>query len=284
VDGYIAGLDEVDASVIESAERLRIVARYGVGVDRVDVAVATTHGVVVTNTPGSNSGAVAELTIALMLSLARQITAANEAVRHGDWPTLDGVGIRRKTVGLIGFGSVGREVARRLKGFGCRLVAFDPYVEQEIAEEYEVRLVSLEEILPEADFISLHAPATDSTVRMVDREFLERMKRGSFLINTARGDLVDEEALVSSLEKGHLQGAALDCFSQEPPQKDSALLRLSQVIVTPHTAAHTDEAMNQMGWTALNCCLAALRNERPLHVVNPEVFEVRHHQESDREP
>jgi D-3-phosphoglycerate dehydrogenase len=110
------------------------------------------------------------------------------------------------------------------------------------------------------------------------------MKRGAFLINTARGDLVDERALIKALEKGHLKGAALDCFRQEPPEKDSALLKLPQVIVTPHTAAHTDEAVNQMGWAALNCCLAALRNERPLHVVNPEVFEVRRHQENDREP
>ena len=273
VDGYIAGLDEVDASVVEAADRLRVIARYGVGIDRVDVATATANGILVTNTPGSNSAAVAELTIAFILSLARDIIRANEAVRRGEWPVLDGIGIRGKTVGLIGFGSVGREVAKRLKSFDCRLLAFDPYVQTEVADKYDVRLVSLETLVPEADFVSIHAPATDATVGMVNGEFLGRMKKGAFLINTARGDLVDEPALITALESRHLQGAALDCFRQEPPDRNSRLFRLPSVIFTPHTAAHTDDAMNQMGWTALGCCLAALRGETPKHVVNPEVFE-----------
>ena len=198
---------------------------------------------------------------------------ANEAVRRGEWPRLDGIGIRGKTVGLIGFGSVGREVARRLKGFECRVLAFDPLIRPEIAEEYGGRLVPLEELLPQADFVSLHAPATESTIGMVNQEFLGRMKKGAFLINTARGDLVDDRALIGALESGHLKGAALDCFSQEPLDKDSPLLRLPNIILTPHTAAHTDEAVNQMGWMALKDCLAALQGERPLHIVNPEVLE-----------
>ncbi len=284
VDGYIAGLDEVDASVIEAANRLKVIARYGVGIDQVDIAEATRHGIVVTNTPGANSAAVAELAIALMVSLARNLIAANEAVRRGEWPALDGIGIRGKTVGLIGFGSVGREVARRLKDFGCYLIACDPLIRPEIAEEYGVRLVALQELLPDTDFVSLHAPATDSTVGLVNREFLARMKKGAFLINTARGELVDEWALAAALESGHLQGAALDCFSQEPPDKDNRLLRLPQVIVTPHIGAHTDEAVNQMGWTALKNCLAALRGERPPHIVNPEVLERLYLEESDVSP
>ena len=279
VDGYIAGLDEIDSSALEAADRLRIIARYGVGIDRVDVAAATAKGIVVTNTPGANSAAVAELTIAFILSLARHIIRASEAVRRGEWPVLDGIGIRGKTVGLIGFGSAGREVARRLKGFDCRLLAFDPYVQTEIDDKYGVRLVPLETLITEADFLSLHAPATEATVGMVNEELLERMKKGAFLINTARGDLVDEPALIAALESGHLQGAALDCFSQEPPDRNSRLFQLPSIIFTPHTAAHTDDAMNQMGSTALGCCLAGLRGETPEHVVNPAVFE-----RSSREP
>jgi D-3-phosphoglycerate dehydrogenase / 2-oxoglutarate reductase len=272
VDGYIAGVDEVDASALEAADRLRIIARYGVGIDRLDVAAATAKGIVVTNTPGANSAAVAELTIAFILSLARHIIRASDAVRRGEWPVLDGIGIRGKTVGLIGFGSVGREVARRLKGFECRLLAFDPYVETKIADKYGARLVPLETLACEADFVSLHAPATEATVGMVNEEFFSLMKKGAFLINTARGDLVDEPALITALESGHLQGAALDCFSREPPDRDSHLFELPSVIFTPHTAAHTDDAVNQMGWTALGCCLAALRGETPEHIVNPEVL------------
>lgn len=273
VDGFIAGIDEVDASVIEEANRLRVIARYGVGIDRVDIGEATRRGIVVTNTPGANSGAVAELAIALIIALARNLMRADGAVRRGEWPRLDGIGIRGKTVGLIGFGSVGRAVARRLRGFECVLLAFDPFVHPEIGKEYGVRMVSIEELLAGADFVSLHAPATESTVGMVNRKFLERMKSGAFLINTARGDLVDEAALIRALESGHLKGAALDCFSREPLGKDSPLLMLPNIILTPHTAAHTDEAINQMGLMALADCLAALQGERPMHIVNPEVFQ-----------
>jgi len=284
VDGYIAGLDEVDASVIEAANRLKIIARYGVGIDRVDIGEATGRGIVVTNTPGANSAAVAELTIALMLSLARNLIAANEAARHGEWPAMNGIGLRGKSVGLIGLGSVGREVARRLKDFGCNLLAFDPFVGPEIAGEYGVRLVPLEELLGHADFVSLHAPATDLTFGMVNRDFLKRMKTGAFLINTARGALVDELALMGALESGHLRGAALDCFYREPPDKDNPLLTHPRVIATPHIAAHTDEAVNRMGWAALENCLAVLRGERPLHIVNPEVLELSCHEETDVRP
>jgi D-3-phosphoglycerate dehydrogenase len=275
VDGYIAGLDEIDASVIAAAEGLRVISRYGVGVDRVDIAAATASGIVVTNTPSTNSGAVAELTIAFMLCLARNLITANAALRRGEWPVLDGIGIRGKTVGLIGFGAVGREVAKRLKCFECPVLAFDPYVKRDVAEEHGVSLVPLGALLSEADFVSLHAPATDLTIGMVNQEFLGRMKKGAFLINTARGDLIDEAALVTALENGHLQAAALDCFSREPVDKDNALLRLPQVVATPHTAAHTDEAANRMGWTAIDNCLAALRGERPANLVNPEVWEQR---------
>lgn len=272
VDGYIAGLDQIDASALDTAESLQVIARYGVGLDGVDLAVATAKGIVVTNTPGANAQAVSELTIGLMLSLARQICAGNQAVRQGEWPRYAGVGLQGKTVGLLGFGTIGREVAARLRSFGCQLLATDPNVTAPEAEANGARLVPLAQLLSDADFISLHAALLSETRGIVDRDFLQRMKPGSFLVNTARGELIDEDALLQALQEGRLAGAALDCFSQEPPVESNPLLRMPQVVVTPHTGAHTDQAMNRMGRMALESCLAVLQGERPEHVVNPEIY------------
>jgi D-3-phosphoglycerate dehydrogenase len=272
-DGYIAGLDQIDAFVIGAANRLKVIARYGVGVDRVDVKAATKKGIVVTNTPGANSVAVAELTVALMLALGRQLCKADQATRRGQWPRFSGVGLRGKTVGLVGFGAIGREVATRLKGFGIRILVSDPYVKREMVEGRGVELVSLDELLALSDFVSLHASLNPATAGMVDQSFFRKMKTGSFLVNTARGELIDEPALNHALLEGHLRGAALDCFSKEPPDADNPLLQLPQVMVTPHTGSHTDEAMNTMGWMSLQACMAVLRGERPPRIVNPEVYE-----------
>ena len=272
IDGWIAGLDEIDASVIAAADRLKVIARYGVGFDRVDVAAATQRGIVVTNTPGANSAAVAELTIGLMLALARRICQANQAVRSGQWPRISGVGLAGKTVGLVGFGSIGREVACRLSAFGCRVLVADPYVSAEVVSGCGAGPMSLDELLPVSDFVCLHAAATRVTTGMVNDSFLRKMKPGAFLVNTARGELIDEAALAHAIESGQLRGAALDCFCKEPPGTDHPLLGLPQVIVTPHTGAHTDEAVNAMGRMALDACLAVLRGERPAHVVNPDVY------------
>lgn len=272
MDGIIAGLDEINASVIEAANRLKVIARYGVGVDRVDVACATRHGIVVTNTPGSNSVAVAELTIGLILTLARKICFACESTRRGEWQRIDGIGIKGKTIGIIGLGSIGREVSRRLSAFECRILAFDPFVSREALASFHVELVPLDVLLPVSDFVSLHLTLTSETVGMVNEEFLKRMKKGAFLINTARGELVNENDLVEAVKYGHLKGAALDCFSKEPPDKDNPLLSLPQVIVTPHTASHTDEAIYRMSRMSMENCLAVLAGERPMNIVNPEVY------------
>ncbi|MGE5257385.1 MAG: phosphoglycerate dehydrogenase [Hyphomicrobiales bacterium] len=271
-DGYIAGLDQVDASVIEAAGRLKVIARYGVGIDRVDVPAATRRGVVVTNTPGANSAAVAELAITLMLALGRDLCRADRAIRRGEWLRVMGVGLRGKAVGLVGFGAIGREVALRLKGFGCRVLAFDPYVKPEVLEGIGVERADLDELLAQSDFVSLHTALTAGTAAMVDRSFLNKMKPGSFLVNTARGELVDEGALKETLEEGRLRGAALDCFSEEPPPVHHPLFSLPQVLATPHMAAHTDEAVHTMGRMSVEACLAVLRGERPAHVVNPEAL------------
>ena len=271
IDGWIAGLDHIDAEVIAAAPRLQVIARYGVGLDRVDLTAATSRGIIVTNTPGANAASVAELAIGLILALARQIPQADRATKQGDWPRIDGVGLRGKTVGLIGLGAIGSAVAQRLYGFECKILAADPNIPNGYAQD-DVQLLALPDLLGKSDFVSLHVPALPSTVGMVDAAFLAQMKPGAFLVNTARGELINEGALYEALKSGHLRGAALDCLGQEPPCPDKPLLELPQVIVTPHTGAHTDEAVDAMGRMALQACLAVLDGKKPEHVVNPEVY------------
>lgn len=268
VDGYIAGLDEIDAAALAAAPCLRVIARYGVGVDNVDLAAARRQGIVVTNTPGANAGAVAELAIALMLNLLRPIAAAAERTRSGEWPRMAGLSLEGRTVGLIGFGAIGREVARRLQNFGCRLVAYDVVANPEVARLYGVVQVSQEELLAAADIVSLHVPVLPSTRGMVDASFLARMRPGAFLVNTARGELIDEGALYTALVEKRLAGAALDAFVQEPPAAGNPLLALPNVIPTPHMGAHTDGATTTMGRMALADCLAVLQGSAPAHPVS----------------
>ncbi len=267
VDGLIAGLDAVDAAALAAADSLRVVARYGVGTDNVDLAAARARGIVVTNTPGANAGAVAELTVALLLLLARPVLSAAAATREGGWPRTSGLSLGGKTVGLVGFGAIGRAVARLLSGFGCRLLAYDPWCDPEQAARLRVAVVNLGALLAVSDFVSLHAPVTPETRSMVDGTFLDNMKPGACLVNTARGDLVDEAALHAALASGRLRGAALDAFAHEPPGAANPLLSLPNVIATPHMGAHTDGATTTMGRMALADCLAVLRGEEPVHRV-----------------
>ena len=267
MDGYIAGLDDITRTVIEAADRLKVIARYGVGTESVDLQAAREHGIIVTNTPSANSGSVAELTLALMLSLARHIPSAIQSTKFGGWPRLPGLSLEGKMVGLIGFGSIGQNVARRLMGFDCKVVAFDPAADSEKANQFHVTLLPFAEVISQADFLSLHCSVTDKTRGMVNVKFLEQMKPGAFLINTARGELIDETALFEVLKTGKLNGAALDVYSKQPPGADNLLLGLPQVLTTPHMGAHTDGAMNAMGWGALNDCLAVLRGDEPANRV-----------------
>ncbi len=259
VDGFIAGLDAIDAEALAAADSLRIIARYGVGTNNVDLAAAQARGIVVTNTPGANAGAVAELTVALLLLLARPIISAAAATRAGGWPRTAGLSLAGKTVGLVGFGAIGRAVARLLAGFECRLLAADPWCDVDLAAQLAVTPVELDDLLAASDFVSLHAPVMPETRGMVDAAFLGRMKPGASLVNTARGELVDEKALYEALAAGHLRGAALDAFAVEPPGADNPLLGLPNVIATPHMGAHTDGATTTMGRMALKDCLAVLR-------------------------
>jgi D-3-phosphoglycerate dehydrogenase len=267
VDGYIAGVDAIDRAALEHADKLRVISRYGVGVDSVDLQVARERGIVVTNTPGANSVSVAELTVGLLLSLARQIPEGASALRQGNYPRLAGVSLEGKAVGIVGLGAIGKELARRLRGFDCRIIAYDPFPDRAFAEANGVELLPLENLLELSDFVSLHLPLLPETQGLVNRDFLARMKRGAFLVNTARGEIVEETALLEALQSGHLRGAALDVFAVEPPSPDNPLLALKQVIATPHLASQTDSATNRMGWMALQDCLAVLRGEAPAYRV-----------------
>ena len=267
IDGYIAGVDTIDKEVIQAADQLRIIARYGVGVDAIDLEAARQAGIMVCNTPGANSTSVAELTIGLMLSLARNLPVAFQATKAGEWPRLSGLTLEGKTIGLIGFGAIGQHVARRLSGFNCTILVYDPLVKHAPQELANVQILSSDEVIRRSDFLSLHCALTAETKNMVDARFLAQMKPGAFLINTARGELIDEGALFDALQDGKLRGAALDVFTHQPPGKEHPLLGLPQVIASPHMGAHTDSATNAMGWMALRECLAVLRGENPLHRV-----------------
>lgn len=261
--GYIAGLDYVDRAALEAADQLKIIARYGAGVDRVDLAAAKEKRIMVTNTPDANTVSVAELAIGLMLALARHIPSANNSTKQGDWPRLRGMSLAGKVVGLVGFGAIGQQVARRLQPFDCTLVAYDPFPNEAFAQAHDVALLPLDGVLKQADIVSLHLPAMPETRGLVNAEFLGKMKPGACLINTARGEIINEADLLSALQSGQLGGAGLDVFASEPPEADNPLLQLPQVIATPHTGAHTDDATKGMGWGALQNLLPALRGAEP---------------------
>ncbi len=267
VDGLLAGLDEIDAGVFAAAPRLRVVARYGTGTSNVDLRSAAEHGVVVTNTPDANTESVAELAIGLMFDLTRSISKADRAARAGRWKGAKGTEVAGKTVGLIGLGRIGRAVARRAEALGCAVIAYDPFADRAYAASHHIRLASLHEVVSEAHILSLHAPLTDQTRGIVNRELLSLAREGAFLVNTARGELVVEADLVWALDSGRLGGAALDAWREEPPSPDNPLLHREDVIVTPHIGAHTAEATAAMGRGALQDLLTVLAGRPPLHAV-----------------
>jgi D-3-phosphoglycerate dehydrogenase / 2-oxoglutarate reductase len=268
IDGYIAGLDCIDADALQAADRLKVISRYGVGFDNVDLPAARKKGIIVTNTPGANSVSVAELALGLMLALARQIPEAVEAVHQGKWPRYSGVSLEGKTIGILGLGAIGKQLARRLAGFDCRILAFDPSVDMVFVKENSIELGTMDQVIERADFVSLHLPLLPKTRGIVNDTFLGKMKKGSYLINTSRGEVIDEASLLKALQSGHLKGAGLDAFSIEPPDPKNPLLALPQVISTPHLGAQTDGATSNMGWFAMKDCLAVLRNEEPVYRVN----------------
>jgi D-3-phosphoglycerate dehydrogenase len=272
VDGIIAGVDRIGPRSLAAAlPRLKVIARYGMGCDSIDVATATELGIVVTNTPDANSASVADLVFGLILVLARHIGQADRAMHEGRWGRFLGCELLGKRLGVIGFGRVGKAVAGRAGGFGMDVFAFDPVWDEQAARKLGVRLSSLETILEECDFVSLHVPHGLETHHLIGEVELKRMKPTAYLINTSRGGIMDEQALVRALREGWIRGAALDVFEGEPVSNPE-LLTAPHLLLTPHLGACTFEAGARMGRMAVENLLAVLQGHRPPHVVNPDVY------------
>ena len=239
---------DVNAKLINAAQKLRVIGRAGVGVDNVDAEAATRKGIVVMNTPGANAIAVAEHTLGLMLSLARFIPKADHTTRAGKWEkkSLQGTELRGKTLGIVGLGRVGVEVARRAKAFGMKVLAYDPFVSQQLARDLDIELAALDSLYAASDYLSLHVGLTPQTNGMINAASIAKMKKGVRLVNCARGELIEDAALLAALNSGYVAGAALDVFIQEPP-KENPLLTAPNVIATPHIAGSTNEAQELVG-------------------------------------
>ncbi|KRC63234.1 3-phosphoglycerate dehydrogenase [Agromyces sp. Root81] len=260
---------KVDAEAIAAAPKLKVVARAGVGLDNVDIKAATAAGVMVVNAPTSNIISAAELTVGHILSLARHIPAAHSALAQGEWKrsAYTGVELYEKTIGIIGLGRIGALIAARLQAFGTNVIAYDPYITAARAQQLGVQTVSLDELLEQSDFITIHMPKTPETTGMIGTEQFARMKPTAFIVNVARGGLIDEDALHDALVSRTIAGAAVDVFVSEPP-RDSPLLGLPNIVVTPHLGASTDEAQEKAGVSVAKSVRLALAGELVPDAVN----------------
>jgi D-3-phosphoglycerate dehydrogenase len=268
-DALLVCYAPIGAEVIETLGRCRVISRYGIGVDNVDVAAATRRGIVVTNVPDYCMDEVSDHALALLLAAARGICRLNERVRAGEWdlaPARPLHRLRGRTLGVVGFGRIGREVAGKAAAFGFRILAYDPYVPVSPPAE----AAPLDRLLAESDFVTLHLPLSDATRGIVGAEQLARMKPGAVVINTSRGGLVDERALHAAISSGHLGGAALDVLEREGA--DTPLRQLPNVILTPHAAFYSEEAQAELQRKAALNAVAVLQGRRPPYVVNPEVY------------
>jgi phosphoglycerate dehydrogenase-like enzyme len=270
LDGAVAAIvstDPFDARVLAAARGLRVIARVGVGTDSIDLDAAARHGVAVCTTPGANTETTADHTLALMLAALRRLPEHDRAVRAGAWertgPALAGE-LDGATVGLVGYGAIGRAVRRRLTGFGARVLACDP-----AGAEDDVELAGLEDLLRASDVVSLHAPLTPATRGLLDRERLALLRPHAVLVNTARGGLVDEDALADALARGALRAAALDVLTREPPETRARLLALPNVVVTPHVAGLSERSVREMTRRATDAVLAVLAGREPPGLVRP---------------
>ncbi len=272
-DAILARLGIVTARVIAEAPRLRIVARHGAGSDGVDLPAATARGIIVTTTGSANAAAVAEYTFALLLGLFRHVPMADASMRTGGWrrSPLVGRALEGSTLGIVGYGGVGQRVARIAAGFGMEVLA----AQSDRIDPVPVPTLPLPELLARADIVSLHLRLTDETAGIIDARAIAAMKPGAVLVNTARGELVDEAALIAALQTGHLGGAALDTFAAEPLSAASALRQMPNVVLSPHVAGQTKDAVLRVGLAAVQAILDEFDGRRPAFVVNPEAYAMR---------
>ncbi|MDI6703106.1 MAG: phosphoglycerate dehydrogenase [bacterium] len=267
---------KVTKNIIGAAQNLKVIGRAGVGVDNIDVMEATKRGIVVMNVPGGNTISAAEHTMALLLSLSRNIPQANKSLKEKEWnrKRFRGVELNGKTLGIIGLGRIGREVAKRAKSFVMKVIAFDPYVSEDQAKVIGVELVELEDIYKESDYITLHIPSSDKTRHLISRDEFSKMKPGVRIINCARGGIIDEEALYEAMKEGKVAGCALDVYEKEPPF-DSPLLELENCITVPHLGASTKEAQVNVAVEIARQVVDALKNDEIRNAVNiPQIEDI----------
>jgi D-3-phosphoglycerate dehydrogenase len=272
VDGIAAGVDQFFPPAFDDADRLKVLARHGAGMDGVDVAECTRRGIVVANLPGANAEAVADMAFALMLAVARKIPEGDRTTKAGQWINTYGADLYGATLGLLGLGRIGKGAARRGRGFDMRLLAYDPLFDQEFAAQFRVeRATSIEHVMKEADFVSIHMPLNDQTRKCINAQRIALMKPTAVLVNTARGAIVDEEALADALEAGRIFGAGLDVYAAEPPTQ-SRLLKCARAVTMPHNSSNTPGALLAMGNGVVDAIIAVFQGRRPEYCVNPEVY------------
>ena len=270
IDGAVASIDPFTPKVMDGAPQLKVISRTGVGYDAVDAPAAAERGIAVCITPGANNKAVADFAFSLILASARRLLENLTEVPRGGWKRYQGRDLPGSTLGIVGLGSIGKEVAKRARGFDMRILAYDLYQDPAFAAQYGVTYLPLEELLAESDFVTLHLLLDGSTRHLINAERLRLMKPTAHLVNTARGGIVDQEALCQALKERRIAGAALDVFENEPLEADSPLRTLDNVYLAPHTAGQTEGAMRNMGIMAARNVIDVLKGEVPVGVVNKE--------------
>ncbi|MCL4488854.1 MAG: C-terminal binding protein [Chloroflexi bacterium] len=276
-DAILTCWAQVPASVVKAGKRLQVISRYGIGLDNIAVDEATKHGIVVTNVPAYCLDEVSDHAMALILASARKVCLYSSNVHAGDWNVSSGkplFRVRGRTLGIIGFGKIGQTLAPKALAFGMRVLAYDPYLDSEYMRARQCEKAELNALLAEADYVSIHSPLNDGTRGMIDEARLRKMKPTAFIVNTSRGAIIDQEALVTALEQGWIAGAGMDVFVPERIPPDHPLLKLSNVIATPHVAFYSEESLVELEVKAAENVAAVLSGKRPSSIVNPEVLDL----------
>ncbi len=276
VDLIMVCYAKITRKIIEAAKNLKGIVRYGIGVDNIDLEAATEKGIYVSNVPEYCIGTVADHAFALILTLARKIILADKVIRTGEYLTswtspsaqIKGLDLDGKTLGIIGLGKIGRALMRRAKGFNMKIIVFDPYLDKSLEQDLGMKLVDFTELLEKSDFVSVHAPLIPQTRHMLNAETLKLMKKTAYLINVARGPIIDEKALYLALSGGWIAGAGVDVYESEPPHFDNPLFKLDNVVLTPHTAWFTEDAIKRLEMSAVNQAISILQNKLPDNLVN----------------
>ncbi len=265
-DGYIAGLDFITEKVLKECKKLRVISRYGAGYDRVDMVAAKKYGVTITNTPGVNAQAVGELAFALMISVARRIPYLNCMTKEGEWARSTGMEMKGKTLGILGLGAIGKVLAKCAMGCGMKVIAYDPYIDENYCKDQGIEPVTMDEVISRSHIISIHIPLNKETKHLIGSEAIEKMMDGVIIINTSRGGIIDEDAAYKGLKTGKIGGLGLDAFEEEPPGK-LPLFEFPNVVTTPHTGAHTKEATELMAARAVENLMKILNGEDCAYIV-----------------